>query len=305
LISDFRDEWLDFYIGEVSAGAAPWARSLAEKTQSRIVHESDVVVAVTPSSRQRIREHSQGEPEAKFVYIPNGYDPEITVRAPIEPRRATPLAVTSSSNQHRNGVASAAAVLSDPEGPQEPSPRSPDERLIVTYLGTVYKPNSPAAYLDALDRLPDEIRSRFETRFIGRISPEMSAIFQNRRSTIKLLDFMPHAKALRNLAESDYVLAAMLSTQTVVAKTYEYLAAGRPILAVTPDQGEVARLLRETQAGGSASPDDPERLDQMLRDAFAGWMERRVFQPDQSAIERYDRRRLAGEFAELILRGEE
>ncbi|HXB75637.1 MAG TPA: glycosyltransferase [Candidatus Acidoferrales bacterium] len=279
LISDFRDEWLEFYIGDVSAGTSSTARSQAGNAQSRIVRESDVVVAVTPSSLERIRAHSPSEPESKFAYIPNGYDTELT-----------PSGLGTQNS--RQG----AAVLA--------SPRLPQEKLVVTYLGTVYKPNSPAAYLDALDRLPEEIRSRFETRFIGRIDPDMDGIFQNRRSSIRLLDFMPQAEALRYLVDSDYVLAAMLNGQTVVAKIYEYLAANRPILAVTPSRGEVARLIRETRAGWSAAPDHPESVESMLRSAYAAWLERRPFQPDRIAIKRYDRRQLAGEFAEIMLRGE-
>ncbi len=273
LISDFRDEWLEFYLDDVSAGAAPWLRSRAEQAQSLVTGLSDFVVAVTPSSLQRIRAHATAEPEEKFVYIPNGFDRELT---------------------HSSQSAAVSATAA----------RGSNEKLVVTYLGTVYKPNSPAAYLDALDRLPDEIRSRFETRFIGRIDPAIEGIFRNRRSSIQVLDFMPQADAMRHLFDSDYLLAAMLSGQTVVAKLYEYLAAGRPILAITPSEGEVARLLRETRSGWAADPERPESVEAMLHSAYSAWFDRVPFQPAHSAIERYDRRQLAGVFAGLIPGGE-
>ena len=38
------------------------------------------------------------------------------------------------------------------------------------------------------------------------------------------------------------------------AKLFEYLAAGRPILAVVPPDGEAAELVRETGAGSSSRP---------------------------------------------------
>jgi glycosyltransferase involved in cell wall biosynthesis len=39
-------------------------------------------------------------------------------------------------------------------------------------------------------------------------------------------------------------------------KVFEYIAAGRPILAVVPPDGAAAELIRETRAGTVVAPDD-------------------------------------------------
>ena len=59
-----------------------------------------------------------------------------------------------------------------------PSDRAPDHgsKVLVVHMGTVYTAASPRYYLDALDELPEELRSRFETRFIGRISEEQAGV---------------------------------------------------------------------------------------------------------------------------------
>ena len=52
-------------------------------------------------------------------------------------------------------------------------------------------------------------------------------------------------------------------------KVFEYLAAGRPILAVVPPDGAAAELIRETDAGVVVAPDDVEGIRGALEDLHA------------------------------------
>jgi glycosyltransferase involved in cell wall biosynthesis len=52
-------------------------------------------------------------------------------------------------------------------------------------------------------------------------------------------------------------------------KVYEYIAAGRPILAVVPPDGAAAALVRETGAGVVVAPDDVEGIRAALVDMQA------------------------------------
>ena len=47
-------------------------------------------------------------------------------------------------------------------------------------------------------------------------------------------------------------------------KVFEYIAAGRPILAVVPPDGAAADLIRETGAGIVAPPDDVDAISGAL-----------------------------------------
>jgi len=47
-------------------------------------------------------------------------------------------------------------------------------------------------------------------------------------------------------------------------KVFEYLAAGRPILAVVPPDGAAAELIRETGSGVVVPPDDVEAIGAAL-----------------------------------------
>ena len=50
---------------------------------------------------------------------------------------------------------------------------------------------------------------------------------------------------------------------------YEYIAAGRPILAVVPPDGAAAELIRETSAGVVVAPDDVEGIRDALVEMHA------------------------------------
>jgi hypothetical protein len=52
-------------------------------------------------------------------------------------------------------------------------------------------------------------------------------------------------------------------------KVFEYIAAGRPILAVVPPEGAAADLIRETGCGVVAAPDDVAGIRSALEELHA------------------------------------
>jgi glycosyltransferase involved in cell wall biosynthesis len=258
-ISDFRDEWLTFYVNEFDFQNDPHTKKRAAEIERAAVTASDLVVAVTQSSKSEIRKRYPELPESRFACLHNGYDPELIPA--LGPRR------------------------------------SGEGKVIVTHVGTVYKTASPRYYLDALDRLPEAVRSRFETRFIGRIAEEERAQLENRKSAVRLLGFMPQREAIQRVEETDYLLLTMTNDISLPGKLFEYLAMGRPILALTQPRSEVEQILQETGTGICADFADPEAIQRMLEAAQNGcpW-----FQPKPDAIRRYERSTLTAAYAELI-----
>jgi len=263
LISDFRDEWLSFYLKDFDFQSNAHTRQKAEAIERETVEASDLVVAVNESSRQEIRRRYPEQPDRKFVVIPNGYDPEVfTGFSPRENRSS---------------------------------------RMLVTHVGTVYKTASPRFYLDAADGLPPEMLAGIETRFVGRIADNERPVLENRRSKVALTEFIPQAEAMKYMEDTDYLLLTMTNEISVPGKLFEYMASGKPILAITPPGSEVDRILRETQAGVSAPPGEPRAIQNMLRLAFEAWREgKKLVECRRRAVERFERPRLAEEYGRLI-----
>jgi len=263
LVSDFRDEWLSFYLKDFEFQNSAHTRRRAETIERETVEASDLVVAVNRSTCDVIRRRYPDQPERKFTVIPNGYDPEVFA-----------------------GFA--------PNSHQSPHMR-------VTHVGTVYKTASPRFYFDALDALPAEIRARVETRFVGRVADSERALMEGRGSEVSFLGFIPQAEALKYMADTDYLLLTMTNDISVPGKVFEYMAAGKPILAIAAPGSEVDQILRETGAGLCAPPDDTEAIQAMLLRAVEAWRTgANLLQGNGDSVRRYERPRLVAEYSTLM-----
>jgi len=79
-------------------------------------------------------------------------------------------------------------------------------------------------------------------------------------------------------------------------KLYEYMAAGRPIIALA-EGNEAARIVAETNTGVLVSPDDSEEIAGALRAAVSGELER-AYAP--RGRERYAYPGLAEQMASVV-----
>jgi glycosyltransferase involved in cell wall biosynthesis len=260
-IADARDEWLQYFAKEFAFRDDVQIASRATQIERATVESCDRFVAVTAASLNEIRSRHPDQPDHKFVLIPNGYDPAAFSEFHSRP--------------HHTG------------------------KLVVTYTGTVYNPCSPKAYLDALDGLP-KIRSNFETRLVGRITEEFDrGILENRQSSLRLFDFVPHKKALVFMEESDVLLLPCTDRANIPGKAFEYLMTGKPILALCYPDSELARVINQTASGWCVNPDDKLAIQRALTEIHALGGNYPV-ERKWDAIRRYERPRLAAEYAQVI-----
>ncbi|MGD0580351.1 MAG: glycosyltransferase, partial [Bryobacteraceae bacterium] len=139
-----------------------------------------------------------------------------------------------------------------------------------------------------------------ETRFIGRVSADAAPLFAGRRARIVQTGFLPQQEAFRKLEESHCLLLLIGTTTVQSGKLFEYLAAGIPILAITPRGGEVERVLAATRGGWCAPPDDPAAIGQALREIYdccSGQPCAGPFAPDPDSVAAYSRERLTLQLA--------
>jgi len=85
----------------------------------------------------------------------------------------------------------------------------------------------------------------------------------------EIIGSVPRTEALKEILRAD-VLILLGGTQrlSVAAKVYEYMAGGRPILAITED-GETAEIIRRVGGGRVVSPNDLKGA----KEAIASWYE--------------------------------
>jgi len=113
---------------------------------------------------------------------------------------------------------------------------------------------------------------------------QVSAV--HRSSTLLLLLLMP---------DSEPRAKGLLT-----GKLFEYLASGRPILCIGPEDGDAAQILRETHAGAAVSFEDKKRMKETIKSLYQRYLENDLPNNTNPNMERYSRRVLTKQYAELL-----
>ena len=267
---DFRDEWLStsFDVASFQFSRSERARRFAIEAEANAVASANAVVAVTDAARRAMRGRYPHEPESKFHHIPNGFD-------------ATRLRT-----------------------PTRPTDLRPRHKIVVTYVGTVYSSTEPTTLVEALQSLPPEVKSRFNLRFIGHIEePRYREALLQLGDMVELKGYMPQHEALAAMNETDYVLLVSHDRLNVSAKFYDYIGAGKPILACVHPDGDIRIMLDDLRAGWWADSHNAEDIRRLFMEAAdRGDSLLTSFQPDLARIAQYERKPLAKRYAALLHR---
>jgi glycosyltransferase involved in cell wall biosynthesis len=236
-LADFRDPWVT---GRALGGLASKKRRTGRLSWERsVLREADAVVVNTPLVRELFRE-AYPEYAAKFTTVANGYDPEA-----FPPPAAAPTAT-------RNGTPP-----------------------VLLHAGELYLDRDPRPLFDALQTLQREGHP-CRLRLLGRCNDpalDLEAEAQARGlAELELADQVPYHQALGAMAAADLLL--LLDTPGrrvgVPAKLYEYLGAGRPVLALAEPDGDTARVLAESGLTHRvAPPRSAAAITQALRELLA------------------------------------
>jgi glycosyltransferase involved in cell wall biosynthesis len=90
------------------------------------------------------------------------------------------------------------------------------------------------------------------------------------------------------------------SEAVFTGKIFEYLAAGKAILALIPP-GVAADLLMEARIGLVVPPDGPEAIADALTELFTDWQNGKLnISPVPEVVARYNRRRQTKNLANLL-----
>jgi glycosyltransferase involved in cell wall biosynthesis len=129
--------------------------------------------------------------------------------------------------------------------------------------------------VEELVRLEPELASIVEVHLAG-VLTEADTRFVRGSSVVVEHGFIGHADSIRLLRSADMLFLPMHELPDgeraglVPAKTYEYLAAGVPILAAVP-QGDARDLLEAAGTASICEPSDVLAMIEILREQIARW----------------------------------
>ena len=181
----------------------------------------------------------------------------------------------------------------------------PASRFRITHAGGFFGRRDPKPFLQALHDSGLDALARFVGDF--RSSDREWAESIGLADRLEVIGYVPRAEALRLQRDSEVLLLLVPDADgrgrgVLSGKVFEYLAAGRPILAVVPPDGAAAELIRETGAGVVVAPDDVAGIRAALEELHARFVNGglpAVELPDEQR-ERLSRRARSEEFADLL-----
>jgi glycosyltransferase involved in cell wall biosynthesis len=148
----------------------------------------------------------------------------------------------------------------------------PAPRFRITHTGSFFGRRDPRPFLQALHDSELDIVARFVGDF--RPSDREWARRLGLDDRLELIPYAPRSTALELQRDSEALLLLVPDADgrgrgVLSGKVFEYLAAGRPILAAVPPDGAAASLIRETGAGVVVDPEDVAGMRDALTDLHA------------------------------------
>jgi glycosyltransferase involved in cell wall biosynthesis len=257
LVTEFMDPWWP--------QTRPFRRKSEEWLQARLLRKSDrVVVMVRQHAEEFMR--SFKIPAEKLVVVRNGFfEEDFTAIEGLEPNDLDPA------------------------------------YFHLSHFGTIYPGNQGNFFVALAELLGEhpELKGQIRLHLVGFPCEDVLRYAQESelRDITKVHGFLPKREdTLQMMRSTDCLVVCWgrpdISQLAIAGKTYDYLRAGRPIIAVTGQGGGIEELVQQAQAGWVVPPHDTEGIKRVLRQIFSDLRKRRLHgppRPDYVAQFRWDR----------------
>jgi glycosyltransferase involved in cell wall biosynthesis len=282
-VADLRDPWA---LDEWTVYPTGIHRRRDERRMRALLDRADVVVMNTPDAERETRRRFP-ELSSRLVVIPNGWD-EHDFAAPLPERDDAAFRIVYVGYSH------------DAPGRRHRRLRLLRRALGGSAPGLDVLARSHVFLLEAVERLvaeEPEVAGRIEVHLAGATPPGA-----HEPSYVRRHGYLPHVEAVALVRSADLLFLPLhdlppdVRARTVPGKTYEYLAAGRPILAALPD-GDARDLLAGQPHVRLCRPTDVGCLQDALR-AFLREMPSATTQRETALA--YERGRLAKQLASVF-----
>ena len=266
-IADFRDPWteIDFYD---ELHLTRWADRKQHKLERQVLTQADKVVTVSWNWARGLGRLGN----RNVRVIQNGYD---WITQPEEKRH----------------------------------PLSPE--FTITHLGVI----GPARNAPTLWKALQELKSSNEgfskslkIKLVGHVDQSVMDSLQscNLLENTEIIPHVPHDE-VQGLQQTSQVLLLLVNNAPnakgiLTGKLYEYLASGRPILCIGPEDGDAAHLLKETNSGQVIDFEDKEKMKDVVLDLYQKYLNNELTDNTNPIIEHYSRKAMAKEYGKLLVK---
>jgi len=262
--ADYRDPYL---INEDKKSFSYFKKFFLKSLQKIFLKNGDGFVAINQTIAQELKEISH-QPK-KIEVITNGYDQK-DFEYKIEKSRDT---------------------------------------FSIIYFGT-FSPDCPAEpFLNALHNLlrkgnikRDKIRFTHAGLSVGLDLDNLIREY-GLKDISELKGYLPHPEGITELLKSDLALLTVAESSPVITtgKIFEYLGAGKPVLAIVPPEGEAGRMVKSLGAGRVVSPGNISEIEGAILSFCKEYEDgKSLFKTEKNKLIKYEKKHLTSKLVQLF-----
>ncbi len=270
-VADFRDEWTNNPY-TLDNPYNPIRTNIEKKMEYSVLTTADALISNTPVMVRNFVQNN-GLKGDNFHCIPNGFDVEDF----------------------------AEFDLTKPK----------NSKMTLVYTGALYGRRKPDTFFEALKQLKAENKidgDKILVKLIGNYHKDKLQAQIDSYSLTKqfeIVGYVPHNVCIKEQLGADVLVliegTGRGSDAFYTGKIFEYMNTGRPVLAVLPENGAAADLVRESKIGVVSHTDDVEKIKNSIKDYYDKWCEGKLdFEPDRTVIDGFERKALTEKLAEVF-----
>ena len=261
-ISDFRDPWTEIdYFHQLPLTKKSIKKHL--ELEKEVLENSDAVLVVGKTMKENFKQFSNN-----IHVITNGYDTEV--------------------NSFKEE-------------------KSLDIKFSITHIGLMNADRNPRILWEVLLELIDEnkeFKNDIEVKLIGKIAEEVeTSLNRLPKEIINRVGYVSHEKVKSYQHKSQVLLLAVNKVPSakgiITGKIFEYLQAKRPILAIGPEDGDLAEILSETNSGVIVDFENKEQLKKEIAKLYSEFKNNSL-KVNSKNIEQFHRKELTQKLSEVI-----
>ncbi|WP_026894645.1 glycosyltransferase [Clostridiisalibacter paucivorans] len=270
-VADFRDEWTkNPYL--LDNPHYSLRMNIERNMEKQIMEGANYIITNTPIMMKNFID-SYPFTKEKFCVIPNGYD-------------ETDFQGTSEVDCKR-------------------------DKFVITYTGSFYGRRSPETFFQSIKDLVHQGKieeDKIQIQLIGNyIVKRLDALIKKYglENMVHILPYMEHRESIKELIKSNVLLlivgAGPGAEAFYTGKVFEYMRTGRPILALVPEEGVAADVIKETDTGLVSDSRDIEKIKENICKLYNKWTRgERSIDPDWTKVKSFDRKALTKRLVDVF-----
>ena len=261
-LADFRDPWSDIYYNK-DFKELSFVKNRNKKLEKSVLKKADCVLTVSNTLKKEFSKYAN-----RVEVVTNGFDDDFL----------------------------------------EPSKVLLDEKFTISYIGLLPKQSNPENLFRVLQVLCSQhkdFEKDLQLNFIGDISDVVkTAVCNNKlKENTRFIDYVDHTKAIEYQQKAQVLLLLIPNVKKckgiLTGKLFEYLSAKRPILAIGPEDGDLADVIEDTNAGVIVDFDNDDKLSSEILKLYHQYKKGNL-EVDSKNTNKYHRKELTKKVAFII-----